>query len=89
MPRPHTGLHCYQQVSPVDRYSTFPSLDAPSLRHLPGYNYFSVNNLLSGTNIYMHLYFARRRQSKINKQTRKQQAKNKYTAKEINTIPPW
>ena len=47
--------------------------------------------------LYMHLYFARSRQSKTskreknkqNKQTRKKQAKNKYIAKEINTIPPW
>ena len=34
---------------------------------------------------YMHLYFARSRQSK-NKQTRKKQAKNKYIAKENTTL---
>jgi len=41
-----------------------------------------------GTDI-ICIFISQEAGSQKNKQTRKQQAKNKYIAKEINTIPPW
>ena len=60
------------------------------VRHFPGPAFsrptFSVPHFPI-PHFYMHLYFARSRQSKTSK--REKPSKNKYIAKEINTIPPW